>query len=363
MKQPCRFLLAWLSLLLSFSLLLSGCGNNPNPRPLHDKRADGSPWIVRYAAMPDDIRSLDPQVSYDMVSSALLEPIYDTLLSYDPMKTDPYEVKPQMLAGMPERTANPDGTVTYLCRLQKDIHFHDDPCFPNDKGREVTAADVHYAFLRICDPAVESPFEGPLADYIAGMANTFAAASKSGKLDYDATKLRGLEVVDRYTFKLHLLKAYPQILYWLTMFNTAPVAREAVEYYDGKEHEETFTDPETGKARTGKHVRPLFKFHPVGTGPFYIHDRVAGQRYRLVRVEGYHTERFPTGGWPAEREASDAFATAALTDHGEGLPFADRKRDTLHGFDRPGLGDKINGQVADVEERFGGHLGEVNSKQ
>jgi len=279
----------------ALSILLTGCGNDPHPKPWHEKRPDGSPWVVRYTYLPEEIRSLDPQVMYDEISRAVLEPIQDTLLVYHVMKTDPYEVVPLLLEEMPQRTNNSDGTVTYVCRLKRGVRYHDDVCFPEGIGREVVAADVHFAFQRLCDPAVESPMFGPLAEYVAGMNDAFQQATKAHAYDYDSMPVRGIELVDTHTFKLHLVKAYPQILYWLAMHCTTPVAREAVEYYDGKEH----PDGPRGKVI----VRPLFKFHPVGNGPFQLVDWIRGQRFRLIRNERYKTEVFPSDGWPPEREA------------------------------------------------------------
>src|ERR1700733_15942576 len=104
---------ALLLLPLAALLLLGGCGNNPDLEPLHEKRPDGQPWLVRYTYMPDDPRSLDPQFAYDQMRRRILEPVMDTLLEYHPFKTDPYEVMPVLLEGMPERTKNADGTEVY----------------------------------------------------------------------------------------------------------------------------------------------------------------------------------------------------------------------------------------------------------
>ncbi|MDQ3621163.1 MAG: ABC transporter substrate-binding protein [Verrucomicrobiota bacterium] len=278
------------------AVLLAGCGNDPNPQPLHRTRPDGSPWIVYYHYLPDEVRSLDPQVTYDQVSRRVLEPVVDTLLEYHPMKTDPYTVAPCLLEAVPERTSHADGTVTYSCQLKRGVFYHDDPCFPGGKGRELVAADVHFAFQRLCDPAVETPIFNNLAEYVAGMNEAYTAAKQNGgRLDYDRTNVGGIEVIDSHRFKVHLLQPYPQILYWMAMHFTAPVPREAVAYYDGRAH------PDGPRGQTV--VRPLFKFHPVGNGPFKIAEWIRGQRFRFVRNEGYHTTTFPTEGWPPEREA------------------------------------------------------------
>ena len=273
--------------LFIFALACTGCDNDPNPPPYHKTRADGSPWAVRYAALPGDPKALDPQFAYDVTAQRALEPVYDRLLEYHPMKTDPFELIPGMLEEIPKREDHPDGKVSYLCKLKRGIPFHDDPCFPGGKGREVVAGDVFYAFQRITDPKVESPFYAPLSQNVVGMEEARAAGiAKTGKFDY-ATPIQGFEVIDSHTFRVHLKGPYPQLLYWFALHSCSPMAREAVEYYDGLK-------------RDGK-VRPSIKFYAVGHGPFRLKEYVEKQHIRYERVEGYHTNVFPSDGFPPEK--------------------------------------------------------------
>ncbi len=273
----------------------TACNNDPHPPPLREKRDDGTPWRVRYTGIRDDARSLDPQFSYDQMGHTVLETICDTPLEYHPMKTDPYELMPGLLERMPERINNADGSVTYHCVLKRGIHYHDDPCFPGGKGREMTAADMEFSVKRMCDPKVECPIFSTLQEFIAGMTEAHdAAKANAGVYDY-AKPVRGMEVVDSHTFRLHLKKPYPQILYWMAMQFFAPTAREAVEYYDGEEHPDG-----TGRKKV---LRPLFRWHPVTTGPFRLVSYQQGQSFRFVRNENYKTTRFPTEGWVPENEA------------------------------------------------------------
>jgi oligopeptide transport system substrate-binding protein len=258
-------------------LLLAGCDNDPNPIPVRLKRADGSPWVVRYSAMPDDPRSLDPQQCYDQMGHRLLEPVEDCLLEYNPFKTDPYELSPCLLEAMPQRTENANGTVDYLCHLKPGILYHDDPCFPGGKGREVVAQDVEFAWQRMCDPKVECPVVSALGDCVTGMMDAYNAARKSGAFNY-AKPIAGLEVVDAHTFKIHLSKRYPQIVYWLAMHFTTP---------DG---------PDGGMVRHKE-----FKWHPVGDGPFRLDLYEPSNRVRLVRNPNYHTTVFPSTGFPPDK--------------------------------------------------------------
>ncbi len=233
------------------------------------------------------------------------------------MKTDPYEVVPCLLESIPAHTQNADGSVDYLCKLKPGVFYHDDPCFPGGKGREVVAADEQYAFQRICDPKVECPVLENLSGYVEGMNEVVDAVKKNGGvLDYDKMKVSGVEIIDSHTFKLHLLKPYPQIRYWMAMHFTTPVAREAVEYYDGKSH----PDGPHGEMRwLAMFSNPI----PWGTVLFKIVEHIPGQRYRMVRNENYHTTVFPDGGWPAEQESLNRPLA------GHALPLVDEVQITL----------------------------------
>ncbi len=290
--------------LLTCALLLAACDNDPNPAPLRQTREDGSPWIVRYAGLTEDPRSFDPQYMYDAVTRRVMELTHDTLLEYHPLKTDPYEVRPAMLEAMPQKEVSADGKVSYLCRLKEVARFHDDPCFPGGKGRAVQAEDVHYAFQRMIDPKVESPYKSIFAEFITGMGELVERTRANNEVFDYAWRIPGVEVIDERTFRLHLTRPYPLIVYWLAMHATSPVAREAATYYDGKVH--------NGVQRGDFH-----KFASVGTGPFRLHEYIPRQRVRVVRVPGYATTTFPTDGFPPEKaEWLQQFA-------GKALPFVD----------------------------------------
>ena len=278
---------AALFLSLTLALGLAGCDNDPNPAPLRQTRPDGSKWRVKYAGLPADPKSFDPQYMYDSIGQQALEPVYDKLLEYNPMKSDPVELQPGMLEAMPKKEVHADGTVSYLCKLKPKIMYHDDPCFPGGKGREVVSKDVHYMLQRIADPAVESPYYAPLVQHIVGLAEARkTATAATGKFDYK-TPVTGFEQVDQYAFRIHLKGPYPILLYWMALNAMSPVAQEAVEYYDGQVHD-------------GK-LRPKFRFYAVGHGPFRIVEYTPRRHIRYERVEGYHTSTFPTEGFPPEK--------------------------------------------------------------
>ena len=114
---------------------------------------------------------------------------------------------------------------TYIFHLRNDVFFHDDPCFPNGKGRKMIAKDVEYSLKRILSPDVASPGSWIFSD----------------KLD----SVNGFSAIDDSTFQLKLKKPYHPILGILSMQYCSVVPHEAVETYKGD-----------------------FRRHAVGTGPF-----------------------------------------------------------------------------------------------
>jgi ABC-type transport system substrate-binding protein len=218
--------------------------------------------------------SFDPQFASDGASDGIVDNIYETMLSYDYLAR-PLKLVPRTLEAMP---AVEDGGKTYVCKLRKGIFFTPDPAF-HGKPRELTAADYAYALKRIIDPAVKSPWAWLIESRLVGIDQAQATASKTGKLDYEAT-LPGIEVVDRYTLKLHLKEADPRFVYVLAMSNTSAVAREVVEAYGID-----------------------FGAHPVGTGAFMLGEYKRSSKIVLDANPGFREWTYaPAGPIPTDFE-------------------------------------------------------------
>ena len=125
------------------------------------------------------------------------------------------------------------------------------------------------------------------------------------KADY-ARRVEGLQTPDDFTLIVKLKKPWPQIMYLLAHLPTAPVAREAVEYY-------------------GKTIHN----HPVGTGPFILKDWKRGSQIVMVRNPRFRSELYPTEGAAGDEEAG------LLVDAGKALPFIDEARWQVIEEDQP----------------------------
>lgn len=137
-----------------------------------------------------------------------------------------------------------DDRKQYIFHLRTDVYFHDDPAFPGNKGRKLTAHDVAYTFYRIMDSKVASP--------------------GSWIFNRKVSEQQPFAVIDDSTFQLNLAKPYHPILGIISMQYCSIVPREAVEKYGDQ-----------------------FRRHPVGTGPFRFIAWEEGQALILSRNENY----------------------------------------------------------------------------
>ena len=294
---PKRLLLALIGLFVM--ALLSACNNNPY-RPEKGK-------MIGYAALGEDPRTLDPAQVSDTVSADILGQVYDALYqnAYLPR---PYKVEPALAAAYPEKRiffeeVTEKGVkkqvprMEYTFRLKDDLYFQDDPCFPGGKGRRVKASDIVYAIKRLADPVVQSTGYWLVAGKIKGIDAFFKRAAAAGKADY-TQEIEGIKCPDDRTLKITLTEPYPEFIYVMSMPYTAPVAREAVEYYNAQ-------------GREG------FSRHPVGTGAYRLKSWERQHRIVLEKSPTFRKDFYPTSGAPGDREKG------LLDDAGKRLPFLD----------------------------------------
>jgi ABC-type transport system substrate-binding protein len=263
--------------------------------------------LIGYAALGEDPRTLDPAQVSDTTSAEILCQIYDSL--YQNAYLDrPYGVVPALAVDFPEKrvfveTEMEKGKpvrktrMEYVFTLRDDIYFQDDPCFPGGKGRRVVAEDVIYAIKRLADPAVLSTGYWLVAGKIKGIDAFFNRAAAAGKADY-AWEIEGLKAIDHRTLRVALTEPFPSFIYVMSMPYTAPVAREAVEYYNAP-------------GRQG------FSRHPVGTGAFRLKLWKRQHRIIMERSPSFRKENYPASGAPGDRERG------LLVDAGKALPFLD----------------------------------------
>ena len=196
-----------------------------------------------------DLRSLDPVQMNDQASNQIGENVYDQLLEFN----ENLDLIPA-LSALPE--ISKDG-LTYTYRLRTDVYFHDDACFPGNKGRKFVAADVIYCYTRALDRTTNTGAE-PYFKYIKGGSPYY----QSNVLPPGG--LPGLQAPNDSTIVITLEKPFSPFLYYPAVGFGFIYPHEAVEHY-GRD----------------------FVFHPVGTGAFRFVEYKQAQYCTLVRNPNY----------------------------------------------------------------------------
>jgi len=225
-------------------------------------------------AVVGTIETLDPPRSSSEAARTLVANLFDQLYEYDHVRR-PFTLVPALAAALPEVS---EDRKSQTIRLRKGVTFVDDGCFPNNKGREVTASDLVYCIKRVMDAQIESPARWMLTNKIVGL-DAFAAASAkvppNPRLQaYTEAagypEVEGLEALDEHTLQIHLLAPMPELRWLLASGWFSIYAPEAVRFYG----------PQLGN-------------RAVGTGPYRLILFLNGKRALLRANPRFRREIYP----------------------------------------------------------------------
>lgn len=260
------------------------------------------------------VPGLDPRLGSRECNSRQLYKIFEGLVEYHYLKR-PYEFVPNLAAKMPE--VSQDGLI-YTFKLREDIYFHDNPCFPNGRGRQVTASDVVYSIKRTVDPKMGSSMSHHLIDRIVGLDEWIEKHRDSKKTDYDIV-IEGIQAVDKWTVRFKLKKTWAQFLPTLTKSSCFVVAKEADDYY-----------------------KDNVNLNPVGTGPFIVrHFNPQDNKIVFDKNPKYRKKLYPSEACPALKHL--------LSDAGKQLPLLDQVIVNMVEEDQPIWLSLLNGDLDTVD--------------
>lgn len=262
--------------------------------------------VIRMPIRTDGPKSLDPVQGSTAYDNQAGSQIYETLLQYKYLVRPPSAetLEPLLLEKLPE--VSEDGR-TFHFTLKKGVRFHDDPCFPEGRGREMVADDVLYSWKRMADEDNLPKSWWLLENTIVGFDEYRAEQNAAETFDYDAP-VEGLQKINDYEFKVVLKEPVQRFMYVLAMYQTSVVPREAVEKYGDQ-----------------------FSRHPVGTGPFTMDERdwSPGKSMVLNKNPNYHECYYPDEWMPEDEERGLHLAA------GTRLPIVDRVEITMFVQDQP----------------------------
>ena len=269
--------------------------------------------VLRYA-FPVAESGFDPAQISDTYSRTVTCHIFEALYAYDHLAR-PAKIVPLTADGMPEVS---DEYRVWTFKVQRGIHFADDPAFKGER-RELVAADFVFAIKRYADPAVKSPLWASVENWrLLGLAaRRKEALDRKAPFDYDAP-IEGMRVLDRYTFQLRFDEPRPRFLDSMAVSDLfGAVAREVVQHYGDRIAE-----------------------HPVGTGPFRLAQWRRSSLIVLERNPAYRERTWH--GDPAPGDAEGQAIAARL--RGRRLPLLDRVEISIIEETQPRWLSFLNGQ-------------------
>ncbi len=184
---------------------------------------------------PLGLETLEPVMSNSPQTIWVLTNVMEGLVSYNKSN----EIIPQTAK---KWSISNDG-LTYTFTIDTRIKYHDDPCFPDGKGRTIAAKDFKYCLERVNDPSTKTRGLWVFRDKIKGAREFYEY--KAGKSGNEVKEISGLRAPNDSTLVIELYEPFAPFLSLLTMTYGYVYPEEAVNYYKDK-----------------------FYAHPVGTGPF-----------------------------------------------------------------------------------------------
>ena len=273
---------------------------------------------VFFSSFSERPKHLDPARSYSSNEWSFISQIYESPLQYHFLRR-PYSLVPLTAESMPQITYYAaDGSrlsedapaadvayTDYVLRIRPGILYQPHPAlakkadgspvywpldpalvsevnslsdFSETGTRELVAADYIYQIKRLAFAPNHSPIASLMAEHIRGFADFSEHASAAHKklesegadplwLDLRTLPMDGVEVLDRYSYRIRIEKKYPQFIFWLAMNFFAPMPWEAERFYQ---------QPGLNDRNISLH------WYPVGTGPFMLTENNPNLRMVLV---------------------------------------------------------------------------------
>lgn len=241
--------------LLFISVIIASCGGDKSSRQF--KEAKGGAYYGGVFKMNEieDFRSLFPLNITEVTSDRIAKQVYEGLIK---QSQDELTILPSLAEQL---EFSSDATV-WTFYIRKGVKFHDDPCFPDGKGREINAHDFKYCFEQLCTASPENQyFSNTFKDRVIGANEYYQSTIDKNPLPEG---VKGIKVLSDYVIQISLLQPFSGFLNILSTPGCWVFPKEAVEKY-------------------GVDMRVKC----VGTGPFRVKTVKEGEAVVLERNPDY----------------------------------------------------------------------------
>jgi peptide/nickel transport system substrate-binding protein len=234
--------------------------------PATESLTGGKQGGVLNVAQNEDFEHLDPGQAYFQLDYQITNATQRSLYSYKPNTFS--ESSPDLAAG-PAKLS--DGNKLITIEIRKGVHFSP------PVNREVTAADVVYAFERIANPNVANPY------YLGYLGSVEGMKTASGG------PIPGVKATGKYTLQIKLTEPEaPIIVASMVLPWTAPVPKEYAAKFDAKKPSE-------------------YVNYQVASGPYMLKNNAEGKVLGIGYQPGKSATLVRNPNWKASTDYRPAY--------------------------------------------------------
>ena len=236
--------------LIGLIFIVFSCSNEQTKKPI----AIGGPKYggTLKILFNEKINAIFPLSIESVTQQRLTNQIFETLLKFD---FEGEKITPALCESF---QVDKEGK-TYTFKIRKNVYFHDDACFINGVGRQLTAEDVKYSLEFACSGLPENKAI-PIFEKIILGADDFL---KKTEFEIGKNSVAGIKVIDKFTLSITLNSSFGYFEKMLTHPGLGIFPREAFEKYGNQ-----------------------IEKHPVGTGAFKL-DSWTDKEVKLARNDKY----------------------------------------------------------------------------
>ena len=237
------------------SLGLTSCSNDSKD---NHNGAEGKGGVFMGGVMRmnevETFKSLNPISVNEIVGFHIGTQLFEGLVKFDQNDLS-------AISAIARTWESNENQTEWTFHIRQGVMFHPDACFPDGKGRMLTANDIKYCFDRLCtaDPS-NAQYDVTFKDRVVG-ANESFEASKTGK----KLGVSGVKVINDTTLIISLKSPFAGFLNILAMPGCWIYPKEAVDKYAID-----------------------MRVHPVGTGPFLLETIKEGEVLIMKKNPDYY---------------------------------------------------------------------------
>jgi peptide/nickel transport system substrate-binding protein len=215
-------------------LVFASCAHKKDTKEGIQGKGDVNYGGVFSIMSSEKIGTLFPISSSSIYTHRMGSQLFETLL-----KTDP--ISGSILPSLAYRYTINETTTKFTFHLRKGVFFHDDPCFPGNRGRELNAYDIKKTLEYACSDEFPNEIYWLLISKIQGAKSYYSDLTKRKE------GISGIQIIDENTLSIQLRYPFVGFDKLLVHGSLGIFPQEAVSYY-------------------GKNIHK----HPIGTGPFKL---------------------------------------------------------------------------------------------